>query len=353
METNETPINHPSMREELPVLMAQASAIYAQHFHQITSFERAVFFSWGCTIGDCGFCYMSTQPESKKPTETKRSTASILAEFILAKHLGWDIGFFTGGIGVLKPDELEFLLQAITEITHKKIWLSVGPVSKPLLQRYLPYLRGVVGSTETVNPLLHKKVCPSKPLAPYEGMFEAAKELKLERAMTFIVGLGETTNDLPLLIEFIRKYEIHKIHVYSLIPEKGTAYEHASIPTKEEQAWWIAQLRIAFPTLNIQCGIWEDRVDRVAYLLQAGANSLSKFQALKLFGGVQAQEIERQAALAGRKFQGTLTQLPEVDIASLVNPFQFPPLLKEQISKKIEKYLRGMRKNLLIPLITG
>src|SRR3989338_1818767 len=174
----------------LSQLMHQAQSIYQQHFPLTTRFERAIFFSWGCTIGDCGFCYMSTQPKDKPPSETKRSTESILAEFILAKQLGWEIGFFTGGIGVLVPDELEFMLKAIHEIAGEKIWLSVGPVARPLLRRYQPYIKGVVGSTETINPLLHGKVCPSKPLKPYESMFEVAKELRLERAMTFIVGLG-------------------------------------------------------------------------------------------------------------------------------------------------------------------
>ncbi len=340
-----------SVNQEMNDLIQRADAVFHTHFPNTVTFERAVFFSWGCTIGDCQFCYMSTQPEGKKPSETKRGTASILAEFILAKHLGWDIGFFTGGIGVLKPDELEFLLKAITEITQQKIWLSVGPVSKPLLQRYLPYIRGVVGSTETINPILHKKVCPSKPLAPYERMFEAAKEMGLERAMTFIVGLGEVKDDLSLLIDFIRKYSIHKIHIYSLIPEKGTAYEHASIPSKEEQAWWIAQLRIAFPTLNIQCGIWEDRIDRVAYLLSAGANSISKFKGLKLFGTPLAAQIEQQAAMAGREFKGTLTKLPAVDWDSCVDQLHFEPELsgsglKDRIKMALDNYLKTMRKNI-------
>ena len=103
---------------------------------------------------------MSTQPAGKAPKETKRSVESILAEFMLAKKLNWDIGFFTGGIGVLKPEELEFLLKAITEIIGGKIWLSVGAIPKPLLQSDLPYIKWVVGSTETINPELHKIVCP-------------------------------------------------------------------------------------------------------------------------------------------------------------------------------------------------
>src|SRR3989338_8711314 len=162
---------------------------------------------------------MSTQPYGKNPQETRRTTESILAEFIFAKNVGWDIGFFTGGIGAFTPEEIEFFLKAAYEITGEK-------------------------------------VCPSKPLAPYEKMFREAKEFDLECAMTFIVGMGEKKEDIELLKDFIQEYAITKIHIYGLIPQKGTMFENVAIPTAEEQAWWIAQLRIAFPTLDIQCGIW-------------------------------------------------------------------------------------------------
>ena len=324
-------------------LLKQAQQVYAENFPQETVFERAVFFSWGCIIGDCTFCYMSTQPKDKPPKETKRSNASILAEFILAKHLGWDIGFFTGGIGVLKPEELEFLLKITKQIIGDKVWLSVGPTNKNLLERYLPYIKGVVGSTETINPELHQKVCPSKPLAPYERMFESAKELRLKRAMTFIVGMGESKEDLRPLVEFIKKYEITKIHIYSLIPQEGTVFENSLIPSKEEQAWWIAKLRIAFPKLDIQCGIWKDRVERINYLLKAGANSISKFKALKLFGTATAKAIEEQAKKAGRKFNGTLTELPEVDWNHEVNILDINDKLKEEIREKLFMYLKKMK----------
>ncbi len=333
------------MDTDIHSLIVHANSIYREHFPPTTCFERAIFFSWGCTIGDCGFCYMSTQPQDKPPRETKRSTESILAEFILARNLGWDIGFFTGGIGVFTPTELEFMLQAATEIVGEKMWLSVGPLPKPLLQRYLPYIKGVVGSTETINPQLHKIVCPSKPLEPYERMFIAAKELGLRRAMTFIVGMGETKQDLPLLINFITKYSIDKIHIYSLIPQEGTMFEQASIPGAEEQAWWIAQLRIAFPTLDIQAGIWEDRVEYLPLLLKAGANSLSKFRATALFGSRQAAELERQVGLADRIFQGTLTIVPEIDWENEVAVLSLPQELKERIQYKLYQYLSKMRQN--------
>jgi biotin synthase-like enzyme len=335
-----------SYLKEVPGLIAKAESIYRDNFPAVSRFERAIFFSWGCSIGDCTFCYMSTQPEGKKPTETKRSKESILAEFVLAKHLGWDIGFFTGGIGVFNSEEIESLLQDINLILGEKIWLSVGPISKSLLEKYKPYIKGVVGSTETINSELHDKVCPSKPLAPYEKMFEWAKELDLERAMTFIVGMGEQASDLDLLKKFIDKYKINKIHIYGLIPREGTIFQHASIPTTEEQAWWIANLRIAFPRLDIQCGIWEDRVDRISVLLQAGSNTVSKFKATKLFGTTIAKEIEHQVELSDRTFEGTLTKLPDIDWNEIIDSINLDKNTKEGIKQKLFLYINRMKKNI-------
>ncbi len=324
-------------------LIKRAQKVYQENFRLETSFERAIFFSWGCTIGDCQFCYMSTQPRDKPPRESKRSIESILAEAILVKNLGWSTGFFSGGTGIFNPDELKVLIKNVSEILEEKIWLNIGPISKKILKIYTPYLKGVVASIETINPELHKKVCPSKPMEPYEKMFDAAKELGLKVGMTIILGLGETRTDFPLLKDYIKRHEISKIHMYSLVPHKNTIYENSPIPSKEEQAWWISNLRINFPKLDIQCGIWEDRVDRISYLLQAGANSISKFKALKLFNTPIAKEIEDQAKLANRKFRGTLTNIPNINWNKEVEKLSIDNNLKKKINDKLRQYLEVMK----------
>jgi biotin synthase-like enzyme len=331
---------------ELPKLMEQAQKIYAKNFPPKTCFERAIFYSWGCNIGDCAFCYMSAQPKEKNPKETKRSKESILAELILARNCGWDIGFVTGGVGVYNPDEFEEILKLIHTAFKEKVWISLGALPRPILERYKPYIRGVVGSTETINPELHKIICPSKPLEPYEKMFEEAKKLGIQRAMTMILGMGETKGDFVYLKNFIEKYDISKIHIYSLKPRKGTPLEQEKIPSKEEQAWWIAQLRIHFPTLDIQCGVWYDRLDRLSFLLKAGANNVSNFQATKLFGTSYAEELEQQVHLSGRTFKGTLTKLPNIDWEKEVDLLELDEKLKERIKKKLQnEYLLKIKKN--------
>ncbi len=325
-------------------LIKQANKIYLNHHPPMTCFERALFFSWWCSIKDCAFCFMSTQ-ENATRKEARRSFESILAEAIIADAFGWPIGFVSGGIGVLAQVEFVRLVRMLHQILRKKVWLNVGPLASRTLEAYKPYIEGVVGSVETVDPKLHAKVCPSKPLAPIECMFENARAIGIRRGMTFIVGLGETIADAGLLIRFIQRYGISKIHIYGLVPQKGTVFEHVDPPTAEYQAEWIARVRIAFPDLDIQCGIWKDRPEYINLLLRAGANSISKFPAIRAFNSSQAQEIEAQARKAGRAFHGTLTRMVKVDVDAALGRLDAGEEVKERIRLKCEQYLAQMRKD--------
>ena len=327
-------------------LIQQAEKTYAKHFPPITGFERAIFFSWYCSIRDCTFCFMSAQPKDVEPKKMRRSTESLLAEALLCRLLGWEFGFLSGGINAFSSGDMKRLLPLIVASYGDKIWLNIGPLSSQVLEAYQPYLKGVVGAIETVNPLVHKKICPSKPIEPYLRMFDVAHTMNLQNAITFIVGVGETKEDLPLLLEMIEKYHISKIHIYSLVPEKGTIFTEKDIPSPEYQAWWIAQVRIHFPTINIQCGIWKDRIRSLPLLLRAGANSFSKFPATRFFGTKYAYDIEEHVRKAGRIFQGTLTQLPDIDCTKEVRMLPGDGLLQEKVREKIIQYIRKMEKNL-------
>lgn len=306
-----------------------------------TWFERAIFFSWYCGIRDCAYCYMSTQPDSKKAV---RSKESLLAELLICKKLGWKIGFISGGVGAFSQTKFKDLLKDMYKVAGEKFWLNVGALSEEELKNYLPYAKGVVGSIETVNKRVHDNVCPSKPIEPYFKMFEKALELGLKTGITIILGLGETINDFQELKKIIEKYKISKIHFYGLNPQKGTVFENANPPTAEYQAEWIRKTREEFPSLDIQCGIWVDRVERVKELLEAGANSISKFPILKKFGSKEAKEIEKQAEKAGREFIGTLMQLPSINWDKEVDKLDFDFELKTKIENKLKLYLKKMQK---------
>jgi biotin synthase-like enzyme len=317
-----------------------------EHRLKTACFERAIFYSWSCQLEECcKYCYMSTLPKEKRTKEKVRSFASLLAETIITKKLGWDYGFLSGGIGVFSDAKIVDLLKKTSEIMDEKVWVNIGILSKKQMELFKPYIKGVVGTIEVLDPELHKKICPSKPIAPVEKMFDTAKELELERAMTLIVGLGENIDDFELLKKFIAKHGITKIHIYGLNPQKGTVFENAAPPTAEYQSEWVRLTMKAFPGIDIQAGIWLDRVGYVSELLRAGANSISKFPALKAFGSKEAKEIELQAKLAGRKFVGTLTRMPKVDWDEEVEKLDdksFSDELKMQIKQKLKEYLKSM-----------
>ncbi|MFH1440242.1 MAG: radical SAM protein [Candidatus Woesearchaeota archaeon] len=338
---------------ELPELMEQANKVYLTNFPNTTNFERAVFFSWGCKLKDCKFCYMSIQPINEANTEDsinsdkikRRTTESLMAETLIIKKLGWDFGFLSGGMGAYTTDCFLDLVKKIYIVLGEKIWINVGPLKKDELIQLQPYIKGVVGSIETVNKNVHDFVCPSKPVEPYLEMFEYATEFRLKKAITIILGLGETEDDFPELKDLIQKYSIEKIHFYGLNPHKGTVFEVFKAPSRHYQAWWISKTRIAFPKIDIQMGIWEDREYRVAYLLNAGANSISKYPALKLFGTANALELEEQCKIANRKLISTLTKLPDIDWNKEVDGLDLDKELKEKIKTKLHLYLNKIMTN--------
>lgn len=308
-----------------------------------TWFERAIFFSWYCARGDCKFCYMSTQKNRiKDPKLAKRKPESILAEAIISKFCGWRIEFLSGGYESYDIDELVQLTKQIYEITGQKQWLNIGAIKKEDLVKFKPYLEGVCGAVECINPKIHDFVCPSKPVSEILKMFKACDELKLKKSMTIIIGLGETEKDISLLINFIKKNEISRITFYALNPHKGIIFTKG--PTKEYYIKWISETRKAFPKLQIVAGSWVNRLDEISDLLNAGADAITKFPTVKLFNSKFAKKIEEQAKLANRKFEGTLTKLPKVDWIKEVDKLNFDKGLKEKIKIKLKQYIKQMQK---------
>jgi|TARA_Y100000031_G_C8188473_1_gene370168 biotin synthase-like enzyme len=327
---------------ELSMLIEKAEKIYRKKFSNRTWFERALFFSWSCSIRDCTFCYMSTQQRNNDYKKAVRSKESLYAETILCKKLGWKIGFFSGGINSYPHKELLEILKIINSIIGEKIWLNIGPIPKKQLENYQPYIKGIIGSIETVNEKIHSEVCPSKPIKPYLKMFKNSRELGLKNGMTLILGLGESKVDFKKLESFIKKNNIEKIHVYALNPVKETVFERKKSPTKEYQAWYIAKIRTSFPKIDIQMGIWKDKINRVSLLLRAGANSISKFPITKKFGSEKAKNIELEAKKAKRKFSGTLTKLPNIDWNKEIEKLTINNETKQIVKKKLEQYLKKM-----------
>jgi len=326
-------------------------------------FERAIFISWYCSLGDCTYCYMSTQKNLiSDPKKANRSTASILAEAYLCKKLGWKIGNLAAGYGSYTQESILELCKSVYEIYGSKFWLNIGVLPEKTIEKLTPYLDGIYGAVETVNMEIHKIVSPNKPIAPIENMYKTCDKFNLKKAMTFIVGMGETIDDFPKLKDFINKNKLDKIVFYALNPIKGTMFEHSSGPNIDYYLEWIKKTREEFPNLDIVAGPWVERVKDVVSMLDAGANSITKFPVIKLFNSKIAKTIESEIKNSGYELQGTFTKIPEIYFEE-IKKLSFDEIhenqrfsghrkskgfsrdLKENIIKKVEEYLNSMRKN--------
>ena len=79
------------------------------------------------------------------------------------------------------------------------------------IEKFRPYIGGIVASIETINKELHGKVCPDKKIEPYEEMLSGLDKEKgkndLKKSITIVIGLGESDDDKKLLMEFIKKHK--------------------------------------------------------------------------------------------------------------------------------------------------
>jgi biotin synthase-like enzyme len=308
-----------------------------------TKFQRAVFLSWYCSLGDCKFCYMSTQKNKiKDPKKAKRSLESVLAEVLICKKLGWGLEFVSAGYGVFEFDELLKYLQAIKTVWGKKIWLNIGYLDENQIKKLLPLIEGISVSIETTNWKLRKQLCPSKPLEPMVKTLELADRYNLKKSMTLILGLGEKRTDIQELKIFIKKYQMDRITIYRLKPQKETIFENKKELDTKDYTFWVKEIRDEFPNLKIIVGSWIDHLNELNLLLKNGANDITKFPSIKMFANKYAQQIESEIKQSGRLFEGSLTKMPKIDWEKEVENHN----LNKEVFTKISKYLKTMEKNI-------
>lgn len=331
---------------DLKDLIAEAGRIYWEHFNGETWFGRCIFLSWYCSKGTCTFCFRSvTKDRIKDPARARRSLASVLAEAMLIKGMGWRIEFLTGGYGILDDEEIKRIVKLVHQVLEEPIWINLGEMGIDLLEEFRPHVQGLYSSIETLEPKLHKQVCPDKPIEPYVDMIKNSESLGYKNAITIIIGLGEKKEDFYLLENFIRENNIMRITIYALRPVRGTPFEHGPDPL--EVAWWIAKVRIAFPELEIIVGSARYRIPEISLFFEAGANAVTKLPATNIFNTKDALRVEDEFKKAGRKFTGVFSHPDVYSLADWDGMIDKLDLTEEErvvVRKTLFMYLDGMQK---------
>ncbi len=288
----------------------KANRITEKRRGRYVTLQRAIFLSWWCDKADCKFCYMSTQKgRVADPIKARRKIYRVLAEATICRRIGWDIEFLSGGYGSYGIDEIKEIAEMVAHITGRQVYLNVGVLGEKEIGRFESEVRGIVGSVETVNKKLHKKICPGKPLTPVIKMLEHAKEVGFKTGMTIILGLGETADDLTTLFKLIEDLHLDRITFYSLNPHTGTIYEGHAPPASVYQAGVIALTRVRFPDIKIISGTWIDQLSNIGITLLAGANGITKYPLFTMFGNRYGKKVEEEIRAANRDMLGTFTDL--------------------------------------------
>ena len=305
------------------------------HSPKIT-LERAIFLSWWCDKGDCSFCYMSTQKEKiKESSKARRKIPNIIAEAEMCKRLGWNIEFLSGGYESFKQEEIKNIAETIFNITNQGVWLNTGITNE--LDVFGSEIKGITGALEIANPEKHSKICPSKPIEDISKMLTNADDLGFKKAITIILGLGETLDDLDYLINYINDYKIDRIIFYSLNPHKGTEFENNSAPSSMYYSHVVATIRLKFPKIEIICGTWIDNLANIGPLILSGANGITKFPLFKMFGTKYGKRVEEEVKWTGRDLIGTFTD--ETKLGKEKSEFS------NEYDQYIKRYIEESKKN--------
>lgn len=306
-----------------------------QHGNLIT-LERAVFLSWWCDKGDCAFCYMSTQKEKiKDPSKARRNVSNIYAEAEMCKRLDWNIEFLSGGYKSFTTQEIKEIATTINDITGDGVWLNTGITDE--LGEYGSEIKGITGAVEVANPKIHERVCPSKKLDDISNMLDVAGDLGFKKAITIILGLGETLDDVEYIIDYIKDHKIDRVIFYSLNPHKETVYANSSQPASLYYAQVVAMVRMAFPDIEIICGTWIDNLANIGILILSGANGITKFPLFKMFGTKYGKRVEEEVKWAGRELKGTFTD------KNMLGPQKSE--VSPDLDKFIKRYIKESLKN--------
>ena len=324
------------MASDLFDLINKANEVTLKEHGDLITLERAVFLSWWCDKGDCAFCYMSTQKEKiKDPQKARRNINNIYAEAEMCNRLDWNIEFLSGGYKSFTTQEIKEIATTIKDITGDGVWLNTGITDE--LDAYGSEIKGITGAVEVANPKIHERVCPSKKLSDISNMLDVAEDLGFKKAITIILGLGETLDDVDYIIDYIKDHKIDRVIFYSLNPHKETVYANSSQPASLYYAQVVAQVRLAFPNIEIICGTWIDNLANIGILILSGANGITKFPLFKMFGTKYGKRVEEEVKWAGRQLKGTFTDKTKLGPEkSNISP---------ELDKFIKRYVKESLKN--------
>lgn len=262
-------LNH-LLKKDSSFLFEKAQVI-AERKH--TDFRWPIFFNTRCTMNPpCRHClwygsryYDTDWRRQYSQDEVVKKANDLQKVGIKQTHL------VSGWMGSEVPEYYYNYISAIKAKSHLKVYGYFGPVSKECLTRLKKAgMDGYWTGIEVMNEKTFSNLRPGDSLEARLRTLWNTKDLGLGVWSSFLMGVGETQDDIARVIEFLKDLDIESLMVVPVKPIPFTELECADFPNPCQVAKTMAVARIVF----------EEKVDIASYAgmsyiewgIRAGAN---------------------------------------------------------------------------------
>lgn len=182
----------------------------------------------------------------------------------------------SGWMGKNLPDYFFECIEAIKENTQLDITATFGPINKSDLVA----IKGlgvdrVSCGLETTNAKAFHDLKPADSFEIRLETLQMAKEMGFRISTNFLIGIGETIDDLDAGIRLVEQLGVDFLSISSLQPIPFTETEKWDRPRPYLVAKVTAAARIALPELDITTSFGCDTYTELAWGMKSGANAFS------------------------------------------------------------------------------
>jgi biotin synthase len=182
----------------------------------------------------------------------------------------------SGWMGYDLPNYFYDYVRAVKENTEIELIGFSGAINEKSLRKLKEAgIDGYWCGLETVNKRIFNQLRPADNLDKRIETLWTAKELGLKVWSSFLVGLGETADDIIRQIDLFRELQVDNVMIMPFSPEPYTAMEKYDRPNPYWVAKVIAATRISLDKPDIICR--QSDFSSIRWGIRAGVNGFVGF----------------------------------------------------------------------------
>jgi biotin synthase-like enzyme len=220
-------------------------------------------------------CWQANRTLMRNYAHAKVSRPEAISRAERIEQSGTDrVYLVSGDTGKALPDYFIECIEAIKQNTSLDITATFGSINKPdLLTLKEIGVDRVSCALETTNDQVFHHLKPGDNYENRLKTLQTAKEIGLNISTNFLVGIGETIDDLDSSIRLAQQLGVDFLTISSLDPTPFTESETWDRPKPYFVARVVAAARIALPEVDISADFGCNTYAGLAWGMKSGANA--------------------------------------------------------------------------------